>query len=235
MKFSWIQKTTLVDYPGKVACIVFTPWCNFRCPFCHNPEFVLPKELQKIQNDMIPSEIVLNFLDKRKWLIDGVSICGWEPTIHQDLPDFISDVKKKWFLVKLDTNWSNFEMLENLLKNNMLDYVAMDVKFDFENYKTLSWVSNFNLIQNVSKSIKLLINSDIDYEFRTTIIKGYHTEEKLKKIWEIIKWAKTYYLQNYRSWKTLDPNFDWESFSEEEIKKFQALMSNYVGKCEFRE
>jgi pyruvate formate lyase activating enzyme len=144
-------------------------------------------------------------------------------------------VKDKWFLVKLDTNGSNFNMLESLLQNKLVDYVAMDVKHDFKKYSIISWVSNENNVKNISNSIRLLINSDIEYEFRTTIIKWYHTENSLKEIWKVIKWAKNYYLQNYRSWKTLDPNFDWESFWPKEIKIFQNIMLNYVKNCEIRE
>ena len=128
MQLSAIKKSTLLDYPGKLATIIFTPGCNLRCRFCHNPEFVLPEELEKIRHDFIGEEVFFRFLQTRVGFLDGVVICGGEPTIHKDLPEFCQKIKNLGFLVKLDTNGSNPEMLELLLEQKLVDYIAMDIK-----------------------------------------------------------------------------------------------------------
>lgn len=138
MQLSAIKKSTLLDYPGKIATIVFTPGCNLRCGFCHNPEFVLIEEIEKIRHDFISEEIFFRFLSTRIGFLDGVVICGGEPTIHTDLPEFCRRIKDLGFLVKLDTNGSNPEMLEKLLNQELVDYIAMDIKHTFDKYSEIT-------------------------------------------------------------------------------------------------
>ncbi len=185
MLLSGIKKSTLLDYPGKVATIVFTMGCNMRCGYCHNSEFVLPEKIKKICHDCISEEVFFRFLKARTGFLDGVVICGGEPTIHSDLPDFCRKIKAAGFLVKLDTNGSAPTVLEKLLDEGLLDYVAMDIKYPLEQYRMVSGVEiDINLFK---RSIKLIKTRLPDYEFRTTVIKGVHSQEDIKKIGETIQ------------------------------------------------
>ena len=232
MLISWINKFSLIDYPWQVSCIVFTPGCNFRCGFCHNSEFVLPEKLKQVYKTLIPEKAIFNFLEKRKWLLSWVSICGWEPTIHNDLPNFCQKVKEMWFLVKLDTNGQSPEIIKELLNKKLVDYIAMDIKNEVWKFSESAWIKLDE--KPYLESIKLIIDSSIDYEFRTTVIKWIHNKNIINNIAKYISWAKAYYLQNYKSWKTLDENFKWESFSENELEKFKEIGEKYVKKCELR-
>lgn len=226
MLISWINKFSLIDYPWQTSCIVFTPGCNFRCGFCHNSEFVLPEKLKEVNKNLIPEKAVFNFLEKRKGLLNWVSICGWEPTIHKDLPKFCKRVKEMWFLVKLDTNGQSPEMIKYLLNNKLVDYIAMDIKNEVWKFSESAWVKLEE--KSYLESIKLILNSGIDYEFRTTVIKGVHNKKIIENIAKYIVWSKAYYLQNYRSWKTLDKNFKWKSFSEDELEEFKSIWEKYI-------
>ena len=199
-----LQKTTLIDYPGKVACTVFLAGCNFRCPWCYSPELVLSEEIRKLSK--ISRKDFFKFLKSRKGLLDGVVICGGEPTINKDLPDFIKQIKKLGYLVKLDTNGSNPEILKKLIKQKLIDYVAMDVKavLGKEYKRATGGRANLN---NIKKSINLIKNSEIDYEFRSTIVPGIHSKENIIKMAKQIGPAKAYFLQGFRAEKTLDPKF----------------------------
>ena len=200
MLISWIKKTTLLDYPWKVACIIFTAWCNMRCSFCYNSEFVLESEIRK-QKDFIPAEVFFNFLRTRIWILEWVVICWWEPTVHKDLFEFCQQIKEMWFLVKLDTNWMNFKALKNLIDENLIDYVAMDIKNSLEKYsKTIQVEAS---LEDIQKSIDLIKNSWIDHEFRTTVVKWIHQEEDFEEIWKLLPSESKYYLQNFKKWPTL--------------------------------
>ena len=226
MLISWINKFSLIDYPWQTSCIVFTPGCNFRCGFCHNSEFVLPDKLKEVNTNLIPEVAIFNFLEKRKWLLNWVSICGWEPTIHKDLPKFSKKVKQMWFLVKLDTNGQSPKMIKYLLNNKLVDYIAMDIKNGIWKFSESAWVE---LDENsYLDSIRLILNSNIDYEFRTTVIKWIHNKDIIENITKYISWAKAYYLQNYKWWKTLDPNFKWESFTRKELEEFKNKWKKYI-------
>ncbi len=231
MLISWIQKTTLLDYPSKVSCIIFTAWCNLRCSYCHNSEFVLPEKIAKIK-DFIPELIFLNFLKTKIWILDWVVICGWEPTIQKDLVEFCKKIKDMWFLVKLDTNGQNPDILAELLTYNLVDYIAMDIKWDYENLENLLWIK-YNKIDYL-KSIEIIKTSWINYEFRTTIVKNYHTLENFEKVVKQIFPCKKYFLQNYRWWNTLNPNFNWESFNSTELLEFREIWVKYIENCEIR-
>lgn len=226
MLIGGIKTITLLDYPGKVAAIIYTLGCNFRCGFCHNPEFVLPDAVKKQKDDSISEEVFFRFLNSRKDFLDGVVICGGEPTIHADLPRFISKIKNLNFLVKLDTNGSHPEMMHNLLENQLLDYVAMDIKAPIDRYDSI-----VGIMHNENKyreSIALLLTSDIDYEFRSTIAKGWHTQEDIVAMSRDIAKAKNYFLQNYRPQKTLDPNFSGSAFSQEELLILRDIAAKEV-------
>ena len=232
MLISWIKKTTLLDYPGKVATIIFTLGCNLRCGFCHNPEFVLPNEIEKKMDDLIPEENFFVFLEERKGFLDGVVICGGEPTLQKDLPEFLKKIKDLWLLVKLDTNGSNPTMLQYLLQENLVDYIAIDIKHIPTQY---SEITNVNIAtERYSKSIELIMTSQIDYEFRTTVIQWSHTSGDIAAIAQSIHGAKKYILQNFRTGKLLDPNFDGKSFSYDELLQLRDSARPFVQSCSLR-
>jgi len=239
MQIAAIQKTTLVDFPGKVACIIFTSGCNFRCPFCHNPETVLPELIKKQQHDNIPEDVFFNFLKKRVNVLDGVVICGWEPTLQTDLVDFIKRIKQFKLLVKLDTNGQNPIVLKQLLDENLLDYIAVDIKAPLSNYSSLVWLNITEKFTNDYKQTLDIIKNNakktwLNYEYRTTVIKWYHNSEDIETMTNFIAGVPKYVIQNYRSEKTLDPNFDGQSFLEEELKNFQEIAKRTIDICEIR-
>lgn len=233
MLISWIKKTTLLDYPGKVATIIFTLGCNFRCHYCHNYEFVLPEKVAQFMDDLIPVEPFFNFLKTRIGFLEWVVISGWEPTVQKNLYDFIKRIKELWFLIKLDTNGRDPEIIEKLINEKLIDYIAMDIKNPFEDYYK---IVNVELdIEKFKKTANILQTSGINYEFRTTIAKNIHNEEIIRKIWEDIKWAKKWYLQNYIDKNILNSAFEWKSFTEAELKELKKIGSEYVEICDIRE
>lgn len=193
MRIAGLNKTTLLDYPGCVAAVVFVGGCNFRCPFCHNGSLVLEPLSQQLYSE----KEILDFLKKRKNVLKGVCITGGEPTLQADLPEFLSKVKDMGYRVKLDTNGYEPDVLENLLDKKLPDYVAMDIKNCPKKYAATAGMSIFNL-ERISNSIRILKESSILYEFRTTVVKELHTKEDLVKIAEWIKGCSFYYLQQYR-------------------------------------
>ena len=231
MLISWIQKTTLLDYSGKVATLIFTAGCNLRCQYCHNSDFVLPEKIAKI-NDYIEENIFFNFLKTKVWILDWVVICGWEPTLQKDLEKFCEKIKNMWFLVKLDTNGQAPHILKKLIQNKLVDYIAMDIKWDYENIESLLWI-NYKK-ENYIESIEIIKNSNIDNEFRTTLVKNYHSLDDFEKVVKQISGAQKYYLQNYKWWNTLNPNFNWKSFSHKELINFKNIAQKFVEKCEIR-
>ena len=228
MKLSAIQRFTMLDYPDKVACIAFTPGCNMRCGFCHNPEFVLPEKIAELQGNFISSETFFNFLEKRQGLLEGVVVSGGEPTIWRDLPDFFRKIKGKGFLTKLDTNGNHPVMIEKLLAEKLVDYVAMDVKTSLSEYPKL--VGDGVKPENIQKSIDILKASGIPYEFRTTLIQEAHPEEVLRDMEELLSGAERYYLQTFRPGHTLNPVFAaYHPFSAEEM---QSMVERFSGVAE---
>lgn len=217
-----LNKTTLLDYPGHVAACVFTGGCNFRCPFCHNAGLVLNVEEQ----EQVSEEEFFSFLGKRKGVIEGVCITGGEPTLQKDLKEFIRKIKEYGLLVKLDTNGYCPEVLGELLEEGLLDYVAMDVKASKDNYGHASGVANID-IAKINKSIAYIMNSNIPYEFRTTVVKGIHEIEEFAKIGEWIQGAKAYYLQYYReNENVLTKGFS--AFTKEEMEEMKRKVTPYV-------
>lgn len=158
MKIIGVQKSTTIDYPGKIACVVFTAGCNMRCPFCHNPEAVLPAQIAAMADTMIPDDTFFSFLETRQGILDGVSICGGEPTLQPDLISFIRRIKSMGFLVKLDTNGSNFKVVQSLIEENLLDYVAIDLKHRLDNYSSASGVKTSTLFLENYQSLRQLLS-----------------------------------------------------------------------------
>lgn len=228
MIFGGFEKCTLVDYPGKVACMVYTIGCNFRCPYCHNPELV-----DETVETTYSEAAILDFLDTRKGLLDGVVITGGEPTMHEELPAFARRVKEKGFLIKLDTNGTNPEMLRRGIDEGWVDYVAMDMKSPLETYSQT--VARAVDVEAIRESISILLASPIEYEFRTTIVKSLLSCEDLKRIGEAIRGAKSYYLQKFVPAKILNPQFRRKvTYTDEEFIEFQKIMHEYVETCGIR-
>ena len=192
MQFSGFQKLTLLDFPEKTACTLFTAGCNFRCPFCHNAALVTHID----NTNYFSEEYVLDYLKKRQGVLDGVCITGGEPLMHPGLPDFIKKVKELGYSVKLDTNGSYPERLTSLIDSGLIDYVAMDIKNSPEKYIETADCSEEHL-EKVKQSVEILKSGKIDFEFRTTVVREYHTSEDIKKIAEWIHPAKKYFLQNF--------------------------------------
>lgn len=231
MLLGGLQKLSLIDYPGKISCTVFLIGCNFRCPWCYSSELVLPEKIRK--QPKISEKSFFQFLKKRKDLLEGVCICGGEPTINKDLPMFIKKIKKMGFLVKLDTNGSNPEMLEKLINDNLIDYVAMDIKVPKEKY-TNSVGVKIN-VQKIQKSIDILKNGKIDYEFRSTILPKVHTKKDIIDMAKWVQGAKAYYLQQFRPEKTLDPEYEkYKPYSEKEINEIKETISPFFKTCQVR-
>ena len=217
MLLGGLQKFTLIDYPGKIACTVFTIGCNFNCPFCHNPELVDPELIKK--QPKIPEKYFFEFLKKRKGDLEGVCITGGEPTCQKDLPEFIKKIKKLGFAVKLDTNGSNPEMVKKLIDKKLLDYIAVDVK---------------GLpIPEIAEMIK---NSGIDCEFRMTVVPKLHSKKNILEIAKNLAPAKKFFLQQFRPNKTLDPNFAKEkSYSRKELEEILESIRQFFDECGIRE
>ena len=203
MRIGGFQKLTLIDYPGKIATTVFTIGCSFKCPFCHNPELVIKSEFLPWEG---VEEEFFQHLEKRKGKLDGVCITGGEPTIQPDIIEFIKKIKDMGYLVKLDTNGTQPDVLKKLYDLKLLDFVATDIKNAPDRYDdTVGLKAN---IENVKKSVAMIMNSGLPYEFRTTVVPGIHTEKDFDAVADWIDGADAYYLQEYRSGKTIDKNMD---------------------------
>ncbi|MCG2743223.1 MAG: anaerobic ribonucleoside-triphosphate reductase activating protein [Desulfobacteraceae bacterium] len=196
MRIGGFQRVSLIDYPGKVCAVVFTQGCNFRCPYCHNPELVNPE----LFNKPIPEKEVLSFFEMRKRLIDGVVLTGGEPLLQEDVEDFLMDVRGMGYLVKLDTNGSNPVMLEKLLKEGLLDYIAIDYKAPLIAYRKFTGIEVET--QNVKRSIELVISGGIPYEMRTTVFRELSTNNLLEMMMELQSFSvDSYFLQMFVPWQ----------------------------------
>ena len=219
MLIDGFQKLTLLDFPDTVACIVFTKGCNCKCPFCYNSPLVLDKTKTSNYTD----DEIFNYLEKRRGLIDGIVVSGGEATLQKNLKEFISRVKMMNFKVKLDTNGTNPDVLKELIECNILDYVAMDIKNCFDKYEmTIGTKKDFQ--DDIKKSIEILKKSNIDYEFRTTIVKEFHTISDIKKILKYIDGSK-YFIQNYQDNENVIKK-GLHSFSKEEL----IIINNELSK-----
>jgi len=219
---------SLIDWDGMVASVIFLPGCNMRCPFCYNVDLVLhPERLRTI-----PWEEIEEYLKKGAGFIDGVVILGGEPTIHPDLPELCSRIKKLGLLVKLDTNGMNPEMMEKLINEGLVDYVAMDIKapLDERKYSTASGVNVRKLLKRVQRAIELLMEGRVEYEFRTTVVPTLHTPEDITQICQAIRGCKKYVIQRFKgNVETLKPDFGkLKTFSDEEMKEFLRLAKKII-------
>jgi len=258
MQIAGIQKTTLVDYPGKVAATIFTRGCSFRCGFCHNPELVIPEKFSGILFD---EGELFSFLESRIGKLEAVCITGGEPMIQSDIAEFIHKVKEMGFLVKLDTNGSRPTGLAPLISSGDVDYIAMDIKTTLSKYSKTTGLSfrprelcrtigeilpkdpsasvgmtddKDTLIQNIKKSISLIMNSGIDYEFRTTVCHPLHEVGDFEEIGKLIQGAKRYYIQNFVETKQIDEKIKYDPFEDEELEEARETMRKYVKEAGIR-
>ena len=223
-------ETSFLDWDGKLSSVIFLPGCNFRCPYCQNyPIILAPEELPDI-----PFEGVEKFLNEHKGWIDGVVISGGEPTIYAELTELIQKIKRLGFLVKLDTNGSNPEMLKELIGQKLIDYVAMDINAPLD--KRYSPASGVEVVlDKIKESIQILMNSDIGYEFRTTVVPTFLGEEEIVEIARSIAGAKKYVLQQFNPRQTLDPRLEIiEPYSKKEMEKMVNLAKDYVQTASLR-
>ena len=214
-------KQSLIDFPGKIASVIFTSGCNFRCFYCHNPELVLPELIK--ESVLINNNEVFEYLNKNKHLLDAVVITGGEPTLHSDLPNYIKQIKLLGLSVKLDTNGTNPEMLNNLIKNGLLDFVAMDIKapLEIDKYKEITGEQFCKKeMDNIIESINILKKSNIISEFRTTLVKPVHSVQDIQEMSDSL--FGNYYLQEFNSTKILNTNCEnLYSFNSQELNELQ--------------
>lgn len=227
MNIQGFQKLTMLDFPGKTACTVFTGGCNLRCPFCHNVPLVLSPESESIDEDEI-----FSYLEKRKGVLDGVAITGGEPLIQKDISGFIKKIKSMGFLVKLDTNGFFPEALEELINERLVDYVAMDVKNSKEKYALTCGKENLD-ISPFEKSLALLKRGKVDYELRTTVIKEFHTVFDIESICRWIEGAPRYFLQAFKDSGILKEG-SGSPLSEEEMLKMRDAARKLIPVVEVR-
>ncbi len=224
---------SLVDWDTKVSSVFFLPNCNFRCPFCQNPALVLHPETE----ETIPFERVAGHLRKQKNWIDGVCITGGEPTLHNDLPHLCLNLKKMGFLVKLDTNGTNPTMVKELIEGRLVDYIALDVKapLTMEKYSKATGTDVRNLLAKVKETIAILLRSEIEYEFRTTVVPTVHEKEDIEEICRSIEGCKKYVIQNFRGEDTIDPVFsEIKPFADEKMEMFLTVAKNRLSNVKIR-
>lgn len=235
MVISGLQKTTLLDYPEHIACTIFFGKCNLRCPFCHNMELVEHPE----HFPTFSIEQILDFLKERVGKLNGVAITGGEPLLNKDIEDLLKPIKELGYPIKLDTNGFFPEMIEKLIDDKLVDMFAMDIKSGWTNYLKVAGVNHISDFMNntwrekVSKSIDLLMSKAADYEFRTTCVKGLHTESDFYEIKEMIKGAKKYYLQDYKAGPGME-SLPYKAFLREELENFADIVRDSVGSVEIR-
>ena len=228
MRIQGLQKLTLLDFPERVACTVFFAGCNFRCPFCHNASLVVDIPPQAD----VTEEEFFSFLKKRQGILDGVCITGGEPLLQPNIEEFIRKIKDLGFAVKLDTNGSFPEKLKVLVAKGLVDYVAMDIKNCPEAYGVTAGVQDLD-VSSIIKSVSYLQEGHVPFEFRTTVVKGYHTKESFEKIGQWLQGTERYFLQNFVDSGDLIGK-DTKGCSEEEMKEFLAIVSEYVPSVKIR-
>ncbi|MFZ5364864.1 MAG: anaerobic ribonucleoside-triphosphate reductase activating protein [Patescibacteria group bacterium] len=231
MKIGGIQTLTLIDYPGKVAATVFTLGCNFRCHFCHNPELVNIKK----KSWTMSSAKVFEFLKSRGQFLDGVCITGGEPTIHADFLNFLSKIKALGLAVKLDTNGLNFPALKRAIDHQLVDYVAMDIKAPWEKYPVI--VGEPIEVEPVKKSAEYLMNSGVEYEFRSTVLPALHPPADIIEMARQIKGAKKYYLQQFKPFAKIvnDDYRQAKSYTRQDLIKIKNKIKNWFDTVRIRE
>lgn len=206
MKIAGLVKQSFIDYPDKMACVIFTQGCNFRCGYCHNPSLVLPKLFG--QNKLIDEAEVLSYLESRKGWLEGVVVTGGEPTIHGDLPEFLRKVKSIGYDIKLDSNGTNPEVIDLLLKEKLINFIAMDIKSnpDAESYSAIIGKDATSIMPKIWRSIKLIQNSGIGYQFRTTVVPRIHRDGITDDIIRFLEYDSNFLRQEYRDGDTVAKN-----------------------------
>lgn len=228
MQINGFNKLTLLDYPGHLAATIFLGGCNMRCPFCHNASLVTKVSTQPV----IPVEEVFATLAKRKGILEGVCITGGEPTLYPDLPELVKEIKALGFRVKLDTNGTKPSMIKALVQDKLIDYIAMDIKNSREKYRVTSGNDSLEL-NLIEESVEFLMSAPIPYEFRTTVVKEYHTREDMLSIGEWLKGAEAYYLQSYRdSEDVIAPGLN--SHSKETLNEFVRILVPFIRQVSLR-
>ncbi len=234
-----LEKLSLIDFPGYLSAIVFTKSCNFRCHFCYNPMLVFAEGENELKNidegpSLIPEEDFFLFLKERVGKLEGLVISGGEPTLQPDLKEFIIKVKELGYKVKLDTNGTSPEKVSDLIKNNLLDYIAMDLKAPLEKYEAVIGVKTD--INKIKESIDLLINGNVPYEFRSTLVPGLVNEDDILEMSKDIEGANLWYLQKFKSdIRLVNGDFEnKESFTDKEMEYFSNIGGKFTKKCLFR-
>ena len=222
MKIHGLEKMSLVDYDGKVSATVFTGNCNFKCGFCHNSALVLSTE----NLPEIPETEILEYLEKRKGLLDGVCVTGGEPTLNPDLPKFIEKIKNIGYSVKLDTNGTNPEMVKSLNESGLVDYFAMDIKNDRENYAKIIGFDKFDT-KKIEKTVEYFLLCNVDYEFRTTLVSEFHKTENIINIGNWIKGAKKYFLQKFKNSENCIQSH-LSAVDDKTALEFKELLTEYI-------
>ncbi len=229
MVIGGFQRFSLIDYPDKICAIVFTQGCNFRCPYCHNPELVNPKKF----GVELKEDEILSFLDRRKGKLNAVTITGGEPLLQSGLITFLSAIKNLGYMIKLDTNGSFPLKLKGIIQSKLVDYIAMDIKTSLDKYHRI--VQRKIDKGKILNSIKLIMDSGLDYEFRTTVVKSLLEKDDFYKIGQLIQTARLYVLQNFIPSKTLDDTFlNMNSCTDEELDCFKEIMEGFVQRCIIR-
>lgn len=228
MKIEGLQNLTLLDYPGQVACTLFTAGCDFRCPFCHNASLVLPGQAP----EAIPEEDFFALLEKRRGVLDGVCVTGGEPTLQPDLPDFLRRVKALGYAVKLDTNGGRPQVLRALAEEGLVDYVAMDIKNCPDRYVETAGVPGLDLAP-IRESVEFLMRGDLPFEFRTTVVRPFHDEGCFRAIGEWLAGEEPYFLQLFQDSGDLIGG-GLSAFGEEEMRGFRQILLNFIPNTALR-
>lgn len=232
MRLAGLQKTSVIDFPDQISTVVFTQGCNFYCPYCHNSQLI-PMKLPE-GKELMPQEYFFDFLQQREALLDGVTITGGEPLLQPDLKEFMQKIKQDYnLLIKLDTNGSSSAKLKELLEAELVDYLAVDIKFSWSSYDQLA---PERLLSEIKKSVELIINSELDYEFRTTVVPGLHDIEEITDIARQLEGADKYFIQNFRPVNTLAPELKKQrSFAPTELQQFKITAEKYLKDVQIRD
>lgn len=229
MQIAGLQKSSLLDYPSKIAAVIFTLGCNFRCPYCHNPNLITAVS----SNSLFDETAVFNFLKQRQGKLDAVVVSGGEPSLQKDIAEFFRKIKDLGYLAKLDTNGTNPDVIKRLVNEKLVDYIAMDIKSPLNKYEQT--VCRRIDIGKISESIEFIMSCGVEYEFRTTVVRSQLDILDFENIGKTLKGAKRYYLQKFKSDITLNPDFSKEqTYTDMEFEKIQSILKSYIDEVLIR-